>query len=62
MICDFHMHTEFSGDSEAPVRDQVERAIALGMPEICVTDHHDYDSGFCEMCIRDRRSSAHTPF
>lgn len=48
MICDFHMHTEFSGDSEAPVRDQVERAIALGMPEICVTDHHDYDSGFCD--------------
>lgn len=49
MICDFHMHTAFSGDSEAPVRDQIERAIALGMPEICITDHHDYDSGFCDI-------------
>ncbi len=48
MICDFHMHTEFSGDSETPVRAQVERAIELGMKEICITDHHDYDSDFCE--------------
>ena len=47
MICDFHMHTEFSGDSETPVRAQIDRAIALGMEEICITDHHDYDSDFC---------------
>ena len=46
MICDFHMHTEFSGDSETPVRTQIDRAIALGMEEICITDHHDYDSDF----------------
>ena len=44
MLCDFHLHTEFSGDSETPVRDQTERAIALGMKEICITDHHDYDA------------------
>lgn len=44
MLCDFHLHTEFSGDSETPVRDQAERAAALGMNEICITDHHDYDA------------------
>lgn len=44
MLCDFHFHTEFSADSETPVRSQLDRAIALGMKEVCVTDHQDYDS------------------
>lgn len=48
MICDCHMHTEFSGDSDTPVRSQIEQAIRLGMKEICITDHHDYDCGFCK--------------
>lgn len=43
MLCDFHMHTAFSGDSDTPVRDQIARAIELGMSEICITDHHDFD-------------------
>ena len=43
MISDFHTHTEFSADSEAPITDQIERAVALGMESICITDHNDYD-------------------
>lgn len=43
MFSDTHLHTVFSGDSQAPVTAQVERAIELGMKEICITDHHDYD-------------------
>lgn len=43
MLCDFHLHTSFSGDSDTPPARQVERAIALGMERICITDHHDYD-------------------
>lgn len=43
MLPDYHLHTEFSGDSEAPVRSVIEQAISLGMTEICITDHHDYD-------------------
>ena len=31
MIYDCHLHTEFSGDSDTPVRRQIERAIQLGM-------------------------------
>ncbi|MCC8127268.1 MAG: histidinol-phosphatase HisJ family protein [Clostridiales bacterium] len=44
MLCDFHLHTDFSADSVTPVRDQIEQAIRLGMKEICITDHHDYDA------------------
>lgn len=44
MLCDYHIHTEFSADSDTPVRSQIEQAIALGMKEICITDHHDYDT------------------
>ena len=46
-IYDCHLHTEFSADSETPVRDQMEKAIFLGMREICITDHHDPGSQFC---------------
>ena len=46
-IYDCHLHTEFSADSETPVRDQMEKAISLGMREICITDHHDPGSQFC---------------
>lgn len=44
MLSDFHLHTAFSADSDAPVRSQIEKAAALGMHELCITDHHDYDS------------------
>ena len=44
MICDCHLHTCFSGDSETPVPDQLDRAIALGMQAVCITDHHDWDA------------------
>ncbi len=43
MLNDFHMHTDFSGDSNTPAEDQISQAIALGMKEICITDHHDFD-------------------
>lgn len=43
MICDFHTHTSFSGDSSTPPHLQIEQAITLGMKEICITDHHDFD-------------------
>lgn len=43
MFSDVHMHTDFSGDCRTPAPMQVKKAIALGMKEICITDHHDYD-------------------
>lgn len=43
MLPDYHFHTNFSGDSDTPMRTQLEQAISLGMKSLCVTDHHDYD-------------------
>lgn len=44
MISDMHVHTRWSSDSGTPVEEQVERAIALGMNQICITDHQDFDA------------------
>ncbi len=43
MYCDFHVHTAFSSDSEAAPETQLEQAVLLGMEEICLTDHQDFD-------------------
>ena len=40
---DCHMHTEFSTDSEAPVRAMADAALTRGLTEICITDHYDKD-------------------
>lgn len=40
---DYHMHTMFSGDSDANPKGHVEQAIKLGLDEICFTDHRDFD-------------------
>ncbi len=42
MYADYHIHTEFSDDSTEPMERQIERAIGLGLEEICFTDHVDY--------------------
>lgn len=40
---DYHMHTEYSLDSQVALEDQVKQAIALGFDEIVITDHHEAD-------------------
>ncbi|QOV20017.1 histidinol-phosphatase HisJ family protein [Blautia liquoris] len=45
MIADSHMHTSFSTDSEAPMEEMVQKAIELGLDNICFTDHYDKDFG-----------------
>lgn len=42
MFADYHVHTEFSDDSIYPMEQVVKDAIAMGMEEICFTDHVDY--------------------
>ena len=43
MKTDFHMHTEFSKDSESSPELMIKAAIRLGLDSICITDHHDED-------------------
>lgn len=40
---DYHVHTCFSGDSDVAVTEMLDKAISLGLSEICITDHIDYD-------------------
>ena len=42
MFCDYHVHTNYSDDSEYLMEDVVKDAIDMGMDEICFTDHVDY--------------------
>lgn len=42
LFADYHVHTEFSDDSVYPMERVIEDAIAMGMDEICITDHVDY--------------------
>ncbi|MBD5155128.1 MAG: histidinol-phosphatase HisJ family protein [Oscillibacter sp.] len=42
MFADYHVHTAFSDDSVYPMEDVVKDAIAMGMDELCFTDHVDY--------------------
>src|SRR5699024_3055723 len=40
---DYHMHSNFSADSDTPTEEMVEAAIAAQIDEICFTEHVDYD-------------------
>lgn len=43
IITDVHMHTNNSGDSQAPMSEMVSSAINKGLKHICFTDHYDMD-------------------
>lgn len=39
---DYHLHSNYSNDSNIPIEEMIEGAINLGLSEICFTDHYDY--------------------
>lgn len=43
MIYDYHTHTCFSEDSEAPVDEMIRGAIDKGIAQLAITDHYDPD-------------------
>lgn len=42
-LWDTHMHSQFSGDSQAPQEDMIHAAMEKGLRGICFTDHLDID-------------------
>lgn len=42
MYADYHLHCEYSDDSNEPMENQIQKAIILGLDEMCFTDHVDY--------------------
>lgn len=43
IISDYHLHSEFSGDSTQNIEEIVKEGIRLGLEEIALTDHLEYD-------------------
>lgn len=43
MLSDFHLHSKFSGDSQAEPEEIIQNAMAKKMKHICFTDHLDID-------------------
>lgn len=43
LTADYHLHSSFSGDSDTPMEQMIEQGIALGLQQICFTDHMDYE-------------------
>lgn len=47
---DYHLHSSFSGDSEADMEEMIRRAIELGMKDMCFTEHMDLDYPVTDEC------------
>ena len=43
MLPDLHLHSRYSADSEEAMEEQVKRAVEMGIPVLCFTDHIDWD-------------------
>lgn len=43
ILADYHVHSHHSGDSSAPMEDQVRAAISKGLGCLCFTEHFDMD-------------------
>lgn len=48
ITADFHLHSSFSGDSDAPMEDMILQGIAHGLTTMCFTEHNDFDYPPCE--------------
>lgn len=42
ILADYHLHSSFSGDSDTPMEQMVQRGIELGLDTMCFTEHMDY--------------------
>lgn len=43
ITADYHVHSYFSGDSDTPMEQMIQSAIARGLKHICFTEHQDFD-------------------
>ena len=43
MNSDFHIHSDFSADSETPMASMIEEGVRRGLKMMCFTEHLDYD-------------------
>lgn len=43
IYADYHTHTNFSSDSDTEMEQMIQQAIRLGLKELAITDHIDFD-------------------
>lgn len=43
ITADCHLHSYFSGDSDAPMEEMIIQGISQGLTHMCFTEHHDFD-------------------
>ncbi len=43
ITADYHLHSSFSGDSQAPMEEMILKGIELGLTTMCFTEHLDMD-------------------
>lgn len=43
IIADCHLHSYYSGDSDSPMEEMIQRGISLGLTTMCFTEHNDFD-------------------
>lgn len=43
MAVDFHIHSSFSGDSDAPMEQMIQEGLKKGLRTMCFTEHMDMD-------------------
>ena len=48
ILTDFHMHSSFSGDSDTPMEEMIQKGIELGLTHMCFTEHNDFDFPVCD--------------
>jgi histidinol-phosphatase (PHP family) len=53
MLIDFHIHSNTSSDSDMTIKEIYERAVELGIKDICITNHHEP----CEIKKGDHKQS-----
>lgn len=51
LIPDYHMHTDFSIDSDSPMESMIKSAIEKNIKEIAITDHVDFESYYINNII-----------
>ncbi len=49
ITADYHLHSSFSGDSDAPMEKMIQREIEAGLTHMCFTEHNDFDYPVTEM-------------
>lgn len=42
-LSDYHVHSDFSSDSNSTPKSMIKEAINIGLSSICFTDHNDFD-------------------